>query len=147
MSTVAFFAVAFAQHDWLNDYFHFSLSWQRWQKDYIPVEGKGETNPRGQIAFIVNRITCFAGILSRKSCLCFRFGLGCDVPGSAAGPKDPFVLIIVWKGEKEKLNIPRYLYLLFASLGSCWNKLFFLWKINQFFSNWHLLEHFFFCLF
>lgn len=38
----ALFHGFFSQHDWLSDYFHFCLCWQRWQKDYIPVEGKGD---------------------------------------------------------------------------------------------------------
>lgn len=67
------FSVAFSQHDWWNDYFHFCLCWQRWQKDYILVEGKGETDPEGQIRSFVNQITCF-GILSSSKSSSHGFG-------------------------------------------------------------------------
>lgn len=45
----ALFHGFFSQHDWLSDYFHFCLCWQRWQKDYIPVEGKGGVRPSDKL--------------------------------------------------------------------------------------------------
>lgn len=42
-----------------------------------------------------------------KTVLWFRFVLSCYIPGFPAGPKDPFMLVIVWKGEKENVKYPR----------------------------------------
>lgn len=136
--------MAFSQHDWLNDYFHFCLCWQGWQKDYIPVERKGETNPRGQMGFIVNQITCSGILLSGKNC---SYGFGWwSVASSEAFRQVRKIHSCSSSSEGEIKKIPNITMseLLCASLGSSSNKQFFLGETNPFFSQWHFLEHVFF---
>lgn len=134
--------MAFSQHDWLNDYFHFCLCWQRWRKDYIPVEGRGDINLCGQIRLIVNQITCFRLLLSSKTNF---HGLGlCPVVSSSAFRQVRMIHSCSSSSKMERKRRPNITisHLLFALPGSSSNNFSFEEKISVL-SHWHLLEHIF----